>query len=270
MEDVSLHSTDSPDSDRETEAEQVAILIPCFNEEAAIGRVVRDFHAALPGARVYVYDNNSTDRTREEAAAAGALLGRETRQGKGHVIRTMFREVEAAIYVLVDGDDTYSARDVGRLIAPIREGRADMVVASRLRDHHGEAFHPLRLIGNRAFTALFNWLFSARLSDMLSGYRALSRDVVKSIPIVSGGFDIETELTIRALEGGFRIAEVPLPYGKRPQGSQSKLRTIPDGLRVLRRMLLAGRRGRVRGALAAAFLLAAAAALFAGAIALLE
>lgn len=240
---------------------RVAILIPCFNEEATIGKVVRDFRSALPGAEVHVYDNNSTDRTRDIAQQTGARVGAETKQGKGHVIQAMFRDVKADIYVLVDGDDTYSAKDVGRLIEPIREGRADMVVGSRLRTHSHEAFRPLHRFGNFMFTALFNLLFRARLSDMLSGYRAMTRELVKSLQIRSGGFDIETELTIRTVESGFRVAEVPLPYGERPEGSVSKLRTLPDGMRVLTRMLIAGRRGRLRAITGAVLLLIAAVAL---------
>jgi glycosyltransferase involved in cell wall biosynthesis len=259
-----------PGQDSLRAAGRIAILIPCYNEEAAIGKVVRDFRAALPEAVVYVYDNNSTDRTRERARDAGAVLGQERRQGKGYVVRTMFREVEAEVYVLVDGDDTYSAREAGRLIAPIIEGHADMVVGTRLRDHGEEAFQPLRLLGNWVFTGLFNLLFEARLSDMLSGYRALSRNAVKSLSIQSGGFDIETELTILAVERGFRIVEVPLPYGKRPEGSASKLRTLPDGLRVLRRMVLGSRRGRRRAFAGGVALLAALAAAGAATVMLIQ
>jgi len=234
----------------------VAILIPCFNEEATIGKVVRDFRAAAPEAKVYVYDNNSTDNSVALAREAGAIVGEEGRQGKGYVIQTMFAQIEADVYVLVDGDDTYSAPDVGKLLRPIREGRAGMVVASRLKTHSSESFRAFHALGNWMFTTLFNLLFGARLSDMLSGYRALSRETVRSITILSGGFDVETELTIRAIDGGITVAEVPLPYGVRPEGSESKLRTIPDGLRVLRRMLLSGRRSRPRILIAAAALLA--------------
>lgn len=244
---------------------RVAILIPCFNEEATIGKVVRDFRAALPEAEVYVYDNNSTDRTREIAEQAGARVGTETKQGKGFVIQTMFREVDADVFVLVDGDDTYSAKDAGRLIEPILQGRADMVVGSRLRSHTQEAFRPLHRFGNFFFTTLFNLLFRARLSDMLSGYRAMTRELAKSIHIRSGGFDIETELTIRTVESGYRVTEVPLPYGERPEGSVSKLRTLPDGIRVLTRMLIAGRKGRLRaitGALLLAIMFASIVAAF--------
>jgi glycosyltransferase involved in cell wall biosynthesis len=237
-------------------AGRIAVLIPCFNEQATIAKVVRDFRAALPEAAVYVYDNNSTDDSRREAEWAGAILGQERAQGKGHVVRTMFREVEADLYVLVDGDDTYSAKDVGHLIAPILEGRADMVLGARLSQFRGDSFRPLHFFGNWLFTTLFNLLFGARLSDTLSGYRALTRAAARAIRLDSGGFDVETEINIRAVEAGFRIVEVPLPYGSRPEGSQSKLHTFRDGFRVLRRMLSASPRGRRRAAIAGAFLLA--------------
>jgi len=246
-----------------TKAPRVAVLIPCFNEEATIGKVVRDFRTALPGAEVYVYDNNSTDHTREAAEHAGARIGTETRQGKGHVIQTMFRDVEADVYVLVDGDDTYSARDVGRLIEPIVQGRADLVVGGRLHIHSRAAFRPLHRFGNFMFTTMFNVLFRARLTDMLSGYRALTRELVKSIHLRSGGFDIETEITIRTIESGYHVLEIELPYGERPDGSQSKLRTLPDGFRVLRRMFVAGRKGRLRAITAAVLLLIMTAAFLA-------
>lgn len=239
---------------------RVAILIPCFNERATIGKVVRDFRASLPEALVVVYDNGSSDGSRGEAEAAGALVGDEPRKGKGHVIRAMFRDIEAEVYVLVDGDDTYSAKDAGRLLAPIAEGRADMVVGSRLAQDSGESFRPLNLIGNWMFTRLFNLLFGARISDTLSGYRALSRNLVRSLRLDSGGFDIETEINIGAVEGGFRIAEVSLPYFRRPEGSQSKLNAFRDGFRVLMRILLGSPRGRRRVMAAAAILAAALAA----------
>ena len=235
---------------------RIAVVIPCFNEEATIAKVVRDFRAALPNAMVAVYDNNSTDRSRREAEAAGAMLGQEKAQGKGHVVRAMFRDVDADVYVLVDGDDTYSAKDVGKLIEPILAGRADMVLGTRLAQRGEDAFRPLNLLGNWIFTALFNVLYRAKISDTLSGYRAVTRAVAKTIRLDSGGYDVETEINIRAVEGGFRVAEVPLPYRKRPEGSFSKLNTFRDGTRVLKCMLFASPRGRRRAAILAGFPLA--------------
>jgi glycosyltransferase involved in cell wall biosynthesis len=246
------------------------VLIPCFNEQATIGKVVRDFRAALPEALVVVYDNNSSDGSRREAEAAGAVLGEERQQGKGNVVRAMFRDVDADVYILVDGDDTYSAKDAGKLVGPILEGRADMTVGARLAEHSQDAFRPLNLLGNWFFTGMFNALYGARLSDTLSGYRALSRAVAKTIRIDSAGFDIETEINVRVLEGGFRVVEVPIPYGKRPEGSFSKLNTFQDGLRVLKRMLSASPRGRRRAMIGGAVLLAAAIALLAAIVRLVS
>lgn len=211
---------------------RIAVLVPCYNEAATVARVVGDFRTALPGATIYVYDNNSTDGTAEKAAAAGAVVGRETRQGKGHVVRRMFREIEADIYVLVDGDATYDAPSAGRLIAQLRDGAHDMVVAARVGQHDA-AYRRGHRFGNRLLTGFVAAMFQTSLRDMLSGYRVFSRRFVKSFPILSSGFEIETELTIHALELEMPITEVDTPYYARPHGSESKLDTWGDGVRIL-------------------------------------
>jgi Glycosyl transferase family 2 len=212
---------------------RVAVLIPCYNEELTVGEVVRQFRAQLPGAAVYVYDNNSTDRTAAEAEAAGASVAREPRQGKGYVVQSMFRRVEADVYVMVDGDGTYPPADVHHLVAPILAGEADMVVGSRLDAQSRSEFKSLNRLGNRLFLRVLNSTFKVKITDMLSGYRAFSRAFVKSIPLFGGGFETETELTIKALERGYRIVEVPCDLSARPAGSFSKIRIVNDGVRIL-------------------------------------
>ena len=194
--------------------------------------MIADFRAALPSAVVYVYDNNSSDGTADAARAGGAIVGREARQGKGHVVRRMFRDVDADIFVLVDGDATYDAASVGKLIAAVVEGGADMVVGVRV-SREAAAYRRGHEFGNRWLTAFVGTVFRKKLRDMLSGYRALSRRFVKSFPALSGGFEIETELTIHALELDLPIAEVDTPYYARPAGSLSKLNTWSDGVRIL-------------------------------------
>jgi hypothetical protein len=211
---------------------RVAVLIPCYNEEATIADVVAAFRAALPSATIHVYDNNSTDRTGEVARAAGAVVRREAHQGKGHVVRRMFADVEADIYVLVDGDATYDAPSVRALIARLIEDRLDMVVGSRV-DAAAAAYRPGHRAGNRLLTGFVSAVFGHAFTDMLSGYRAFSRRFVKSFPVLSGGFEIETEFTVHALELGLPVAEVPTPYYPRPRGSSPKLHTWRDGLRIL-------------------------------------
>jgi len=211
---------------------RVAVLIPCFNEEAAIATVVAGFRAAVPDATIYVYDNNSSDRTAEVARGAGAVVRRETHQGKGNVVRRMFSDVEADVYVLVDGDATYDAASAPKMIARLLGDRLDMVVAARVP--HDEAAYRLgHRSGNRLFTAFVTSVFKASLTDVLSGYRVFSRRFVKSFPVLSRGFEIETELTVHALELELPVAEIPTPYYLRPQGSASKLSTWRDGLRIL-------------------------------------
>jgi len=211
---------------------RIAVLVPCYNEEAAIARVVADFRACLPDAVVYVYDNNSTDRTMEVARAAGALVRREPRQGKGNVVRRMFADVEADVYVLVDGDATYDAPSAHAMIARLIEGGLDMVVGAR-RDQEQAAYRPGHRVGNRILTAFVARVFGSPFVDMLSGYRVFSRRFVKSFPVLSSGFEIETELTIHALNLELPVAEIETPYFARPPGSVSKLSTWRDGLRIL-------------------------------------
>ncbi|GBQ95823.1 glycosyltransferase [Acetobacter nitrogenifigens DSM 23921 = NBRC 105050] len=211
---------------------RIAILIPCHNEEAAIGLVVRDFRAALPDSAIYVYDNNSSDRTVEVARMAGALVRSEPLQGKGNVVRRMFADIEADFYVLVDGDATYEAAAAPALIELARREQLDMVNGARVTDRVA-AYRPGHQLGNRALTGLVNAIFGKRLSDMLSGYRVFSRRFVKSFPALSGGFEIETELTVHALELAMPISELQTRYIERPEGSVSKLRTYHDGFRIL-------------------------------------
>jgi glycosyltransferase involved in cell wall biosynthesis len=215
---------------------RVAVLVPCFNEETAIAQVVGDFRTALPQARIYVYDNNSVDNTAEVARAAGAVVRRETHQGKGNVVRRMFSDVDADIYVLVDGDATYDAASAPALIARLIEDRLDMVVAVRVQQDFA-AYRPGHIAGNRLLTGFVGTVFGREFSDILSGYRVFSRRFVKSFPVLSRGFEIETELTVHALELELPVAELQTPYFARPQGSASKLSTWRDGLRILRTIL---------------------------------
>lgn len=211
---------------------RVAVLVPCFNEEATIGKVIADFRAALPQAKIYVYDNNSTDRTVEVASAAGARVRRERQQGKGNVVRRMFADVDADIYVLVDGDATYDAASVHTMIARLLEDGLDAVVAARVAEEAG-AYRRGHRTGNRLLTNFFATTFNATFTDILSGYRVFSRRFVKSFPALSRGFEIETELSVHALELDLAVGEVPTPYFARPEGSASKLSTWRDGLRIL-------------------------------------
>ena len=212
---------------------EVAVILPCFNEEAAIAGVVADFRAALPQAAVYVYDNNSTDRTRQVARRAGAIVRRAPLQGKGNVVRQMFADVEADIYVMVDGDGTYDAAAAPRLIAALLEDGADMVTGARVSQAE-EAYRPGHVFGNRLLTGLVRHAFGCRVQDMLSGYRVFSRRFVKSFPAASARFEIEAELTVHALQMRLPTREIETAYGARPEGSASKLDTIRDGLRILR------------------------------------
>jgi glycosyltransferase involved in cell wall biosynthesis len=211
----------------------VAILVPCYNEEVAVAKVVADFRAALPDAAIYVYDNNSTDRTVEAATRAGAIVRREQHQGKGNVVRRMFTDVDADIYVLVDGDATYDAPSAPAMIEKLIGDRLDMVCA--LRVGREEAAYRLgHRAGNRMLTGFVGHVFGPSFSDMLSGYRVFTRRFVKSFPVLSGGFEIETELTVHALELELPVGELRTPYYPRPPGSVSKLSTWKDGFRILR------------------------------------
>lgn len=211
---------------------RIAVLVPCHNEAAAIAAVVRDFRLHLPGATVFVYDNNSTDDTARVAAEAGAVVRHETLQGKGHVVRRMFSDVDADIYVMVDGDDTYDAAAAPRLVETLINGHLDIVNGARLATADA-AFRPGHRFGNRLLSGLVSTVFGKRNSDMLSGYKAMTRRMVKSFPIKSEGFEIETELLVHALEMNLPVGECPTDYRERGEGSTSKLRTYRDGLRIL-------------------------------------
>lgn len=213
----------------------VAVLIPCFNEEITVGKVVSDFKRELPGAKIFVYDNNSTDRTAELAMTAGAVVRCEPRQGKGNVVRQMFRDINADVYLMVDGDDTYPAESARALVDPILSGAADMTVGDRLSngtyaDENKRAFHGF---GNNLVRSAIRWIYGYSFEDVMTGYRAFSRAFVKTFPIVSKGFQIETELSIHAVDRGMRIINIPIEYRDRPEGSVSKLNTIGDGVRVV-------------------------------------
>jgi glycosyltransferase involved in cell wall biosynthesis len=211
---------------------RLAVLVPCFNEEAAIASVIASFRNALPAAEIYVYDNNSKDRTVALAREAGAVVRSEKRQGKGHVVRRMFADVDADVYVLVDGDATYDAPSAPRMIEKLVGERLDMVVGLRV-DQEQAAWRPGHRVGNRMLTGFLSEVFGQAFTDILSGYRVFSRRFVKSFPVLSDGFEIETELTVHALELSMPVAEIETPYYARPQGSFSKLNTWGDGLRIL-------------------------------------
>jgi len=212
-------------------APSIAVLVPCYNEEASIEAVVRDFKAALPTATIYVYDNNSKDRTSEIARAAGAVVRREPLQGKGNVVRRMFADIEADVYVMVDGDDTYHAPSAGKLVAKLLDEKLDMVNGARVTDW--ENYRAGHRLGNVMLTTLVTMVFGKRTDDLLSGYRVFSRRFVKSFPVLAGGFEIETELVVHALEMSMPLGEVETPYKDRAPGSVSKLSTFRDGFRIL-------------------------------------
>ena len=222
----------------EVSSPRIAVLIPCYNEALTIGKVVQDFHRELRDAEIYVYDNNSSDDSVAVARAAGAHVVREKRQGKGYVIASMFRDVEADAYVMVDGDDTYPADRVLDLLQPVLESRADIVVGNRLVEYEAGSYRPLHLLGNRLVVKAINFIFKSKLRDVMSGYRCFSREAVRALPVVSRGFEVETELTLQALYRNLVIHEMPVSYGKRPEGSFSKLSTYRDGARVLLKILM--------------------------------
>lgn len=211
---------------------RVAVLVPCYNEEVAIPKVIADFRAALPLATIYVYDNNSRDRTVSVAREAGAVVRTEPLQGKGHVVRRMFADIEADVYVLCDGDDTYQASAAPDMVRQLVENRLDMVNAVRVTNIEA-AYRPGHRLGNRVLTGMVAKIFGSRISDMLSGYRAFSRRFVKSFPALAAGFETETEFTVHALELDMPVGEVKTAYKDRPPGSTSKLRTYSDGFRIL-------------------------------------
>lgn len=215
--------------------EKIAVIIPCYNEALTIGKVVEDFRRELPEATVYVYDNNSTDDTAEIANGSGAIVRNEPRQGKGNVCRQMFRDIDADCYLMVDGDDTYPAESARALCNPILMGEADMVVGDRLSNgtyaqQNARAFHGF---GNDLVRTMIKWIYGYGFEDVMTGYRAMSRPFVKTFPVLSEGFQIETELSIHAVDRRWRIVDVPVEYRDRPEGSVSKLNTVSDGLKVL-------------------------------------
>lgn len=212
----------------------VAVLIPCYNEEKTIQKVVKNYKTALPGAAVYVYDNNSTDATAQLAEKAGAIVRYEYRQGKGNVVRSMFRDIDADCYLITDGDDTYPAEAAPQMVRLILDKKADMVIGDRLSStYFKENKRPFHSIGNRMVRGLINYIFGAHIHDIMTGCRALSRNFVKGFPVLSKKFEIETEMTVYAVDRNFLIREIPIEYRDRPEGSFSKLNTYSDGFKVL-------------------------------------
>jgi len=212
---------------------RVTVAIPCYNEAPTIAKVVSDFRSRLPLAEVVVFDNDSTDGSAEEARAAGARVVREKRRGKGHVMQAILETVDGDACVIVDGDDTYHAEDVEALLAPLADDRADLVVGDRLGQAGSEALSDLHRLGNRVIIAIINLVFRTSFRDVLSGYRAVNRNFMRTVPLITGGFETETELTLQALEKGMVILEVPVRYRARPEGSHSKLSPFADGYRIL-------------------------------------
>lgn len=219
---------------------KIAVLIPCYNEEITIAKVINDFKNVLPEAEIYVYDNNSKDKTSEIALEHGAIVKRETRQGKGNVVRSMFREIDADYYIMVDGDDTYPAEFAPELLEPLIKGEANMTIGDRLSNgtyynENKRAFHDL---GNNMVRWLINRIFKSNVKDIMTGYRGFDREFVKSMPVLSEKFEIETEMSIHALDKRFLIKEVAIDYRDRPEGSESKLNTFSDGFKVLKTIFL--------------------------------
>ena len=214
--------------------DKIAVLIPCFNESTTIEKVVNDFKIALPDSVIYVYDNNSTDGTADIAAKAGAIVRREYRQGKGNVIRSMFRQIDAECYLMIDGDDTYPAKDAKKMCDLVLNKGVDMVIGDRLSStYFAENKRPFHNLGNRMVRCIINWLFGSNVRDIMTGYRAFSYQFVKNFPVLSKGFEIETEMTIHALDKNFLLEEIVVNYKDRPEGSVSKLNTYLDGIKVL-------------------------------------
>lgn len=216
--------------------EKIAVLLPAYNEEITIQKVIKDFQTALPDAEIYVYDNNSKDRTNELARELGVNVKFEPRQGKGNVVRSMFREIDADYYIMADADDTYPASEVDKLLEPLRQGNADMTIGDRLSNgtyakENKRGFHGF---GNNLVRNLINYLYKGNYNDIMTGYRGFNRLFVKTFPVLSPGFEIETELSIHAMDKRFKLVEVPITYQDRPEGSESKLNTFSDGFKVLR------------------------------------
>jgi glycosyltransferase involved in cell wall biosynthesis len=212
---------------------RIAIAVPCYNEAPTVGKVVHDFKRELPEADIVVFDNASTDGTGDVAQAAGARVVREKRRGKGYVMQSIFELVDADVLVIVDGDDTYLAEDVHTLLEPVVSDRADMVVGNRLKDASGRALNDLRRFGNHLIIGIMNFVFRTSFQDVLSGYRVMNRNFLQSVPLITGGFETETELTLQALSKGMVIEELPIRYRERPSGSFSKLSPFGDGYRIL-------------------------------------
>lgn len=214
---------------------KIAVLIPCYNESKTIEKVVKDYKKVLPEADIYVYDNNSNDNTDKIASKAGAIVKYEYKQGKGNVIRTMFKDIDADCYLMIDGDDTYPSENAREMCNYILEGKADMVIGDRLSStYFTENKRPFHNFGNRLVRGLINSLFKSNIRDIMTGYRAFSYDFVKTFPVLSKGFEIETEMTIHALDKNFLLKEIPITYRDRPAGSVSKLNTYSDGFKVLK------------------------------------
>ena len=217
------------------EGKKIAVLIPCYNESKTVEKVVKDYKKVLPDADIYVYDNNSTDGTDKIAKKAGAIVKYEYQQGKGNVIRSMFRDIEADCYLMIDGDDTYPSENAKEMCDLVLEGKADMVIGDRLSStYFAENKRPFHNFGNKIVRFLINKLFKNKVKDIMTGYRAFSYEFVKSFPVLSKGFEIETEMTIHAVDKNFKLVEIPVTYRDRPEGSVSKLNTYSDGLKVLK------------------------------------
>lgn len=219
--------------------EKIAVLVPCYNEELTIEKVIKDFKKELPEAEIYVYDNNSKDKTAEIAKKAGAIVRTENRQGKGNVVRTMFREIDADIYVMVDGDDTYPVEFVHELIKPVRDDEADMVIGDRLSNgtYQQEIKKNFHEFGNNLVRGSINLLFNNKLKDIMTGYRVFNKIFVKNMPVMSPKFELETEMTLFALDKKFRIKEIPIVFRERPEGSESKINTVSDGIKVIKTII---------------------------------
>ena len=217
------------------DSKKIAVLIPCYNEAKTVKKVIKDYKKVLPEADIYVYDNNSTDGTDEIAKKAGAIVRYEYRQGKGNVIRSMFRDIDADCYLMIDGDDTYPAENAREMCNLVLENKADMVIGDRLSStYFTENKRPFHNLGNKMVRFLINKLFKNNVKDIMTGYRAFSYEFVKSFPVLSKGFEIETEMTIHSVDKNFKLIEVPVTYRDRPEGSESKLNTYSDGLKVLK------------------------------------
>jgi glycosyltransferase involved in cell wall biosynthesis len=213
-------------------------LIPCYNEALTISKVISDFKRIVPKGRIYVFDNNSTDRTAEIAESAGATVIKEKRQGKGFVVQSMFSKVEADVYIIVDGDDTYDLSKLPEMISLVAKDEADIIVGNRLETYANKSFRPLHTFGNKLVRYLINRLFRAQLKDIMSGFRVMNRSFVKNINVMASGFEVETEMTIKALKYGYLINEMDTQYGERPEGSYSKLNTFRDGILVLKTIFM--------------------------------